>query len=280
MEDRKAKGTPPARAPALLASASQPSPPGHGGWRSWQRSCHCRGSIWCALVGVWHRTRRAILVPTARQQGVDGDEASSGAARWNCAQLHQQVFPSPWNRACVSTRDATPHRRHHPWTGDPEDPAPSATLCRPISHHPRVCLPSHRRGGLSLRPAASGRACGWGGVPWCVLSERRWPALMASRASAGAIADPAPGAHGASHACRLQVDTEENMQNSYPLCGVSTRWWSCVRSSCRVRRKIGLPIGSGSSPVWGRKRQQGTSGVPFERGRRPYACHLAEQPQP
>ena len=87
------------------------------------------------------------------------------------------------------------------------------------------------------------------------------------------------GAHGASHACRLQVDTEENMQNSYPLRGVSTRWWSCVRSSCRVRRKIGLPVGSGSSPVWGRKRQHGTSGVPFERGRRPYACHLAEQPR-
>src|SRR5262245_22513618 len=78
---RKAKGTPPARAPALLASASQPSPPGHGGGRSWQRSCHCRGSIWCALVGVWHCTWCAILVPTARQQGVDGDEASSGAAR-------------------------------------------------------------------------------------------------------------------------------------------------------------------------------------------------------
>ena len=195
----------------------------------------------------------------------------------NCAS---GSFPRPGNRACVSTRDATPHRRHHPWTGDPEDPAPSATLCRPISHHPRVCLPSHRRGGLSLRPAASGRACGWGGVPWCVLSERRWPALMASRASAGAVADPALGAHGASHACRLQVDTEENMQNSYPLCGVSTRWWSCVRSSCRVRRKIRLPVGSGSSPIWGRKRQHGTSGVPFERGRRPYACHLAEQPQP
>src|SRR5215813_10550691 len=33
---RKAKGTPPARAPALLASASQPSPPGHGGWRSYR----------------------------------------------------------------------------------------------------------------------------------------------------------------------------------------------------------------------------------------------------
>ncbi len=88
----------------------------------------------------------------------------------NCAS---GSFPRPGNWACVSTRDATPHRRHHPWTGDPEDPAPSATLCRPISHHPRVCLPSHRRGGLSLRPAASGRACGWGGVPWCVLSERR-----------------------------------------------------------------------------------------------------------
>ena len=112
-------------------------------------------------------------------------------------------FPRPGNRACVSTRDATPHRRHHPWTGDPEDPVPSATLCRPTSHHPRVCLPSHRCGGLSLRPAVSGRVCGWGGVPWCVLSEQWWPALMVSRASAGAVADPAPGRSW--HVSRLQV---------------------------------------------------------------------------
>jgi hypothetical protein len=159
--------------------------------RAWRleklhRSCHCHGSTWCALVGVWHRTRRATLVPTARQQGVAGDESSSGAARGNWARLRQRVFALALATGPVwSARDATPHRRHHPWTGDPEDPAPSATLCRPTSHHPRACLPSHRRRGLSLRPAASGRACGWGGVPWCVLSERRWPALMARLTPAG-----------------------------------------------------------------------------------------------
>jgi hypothetical protein len=43
-------------------------------------------------VGVWHRTRRATLVSTARQQGVDGEEASSGAARWHWARLRKRVF--------------------------------------------------------------------------------------------------------------------------------------------------------------------------------------------
>src|SRR5712691_11202400 len=68
-------------------------------------------------------------------------------------------------------------------------------------------------------PAASGRACGWGGVPRCVLAERRWPARMARGASQGKSLAGQPGwlrtlrqvAHGASHACGLQVDTEENM---------------------------------------------------------------------
>ncbi len=136
-----------------------------------QCSCHCRGSGSGALWWVSGTARGAPSLVFEQRVSRAWMEMKPAAEQraGTVPTCTSRSFPRPGNRACVSTRDATPHRRHHPWIGDPEDPAPSATLCRPISHHPRVCLPSHRRGGLSLRPAASGRACGWGGVPWCVL---------------------------------------------------------------------------------------------------------------
>src|SRR5262249_6651489 len=42
----------------------------------------------------------------------------------------------------VSARDTAHHRRHHAGRGDPQDPPPSETCCRPPSHYACPCPPS------------------------------------------------------------------------------------------------------------------------------------------
>ena len=141
--------------------------------------------------------------------------SASAGRGWRCSQQRSSALalgptaqaglcPRPGNLACVSARDTTPHRRHHPWTGDPEDPAPSATLCSPTSHHPRACLPSHRRGGLSLRPRSL-----WAGLwPGGCAAVRPRGAIVACAHGKQSLAGqpgrwrtPRQGAHGAYHAC-------------------------------------------------------------------------------
>jgi len=39
-----------------------------------------------------HRLRRGALLPTPRQQGVEGNEATTGSPRWHWAQLLKRVF--------------------------------------------------------------------------------------------------------------------------------------------------------------------------------------------
>ena len=39
-----------------------------------------------------HSQRRRTIIPTPRQQGVDGNEANTGAPRWNWARLLGRVF--------------------------------------------------------------------------------------------------------------------------------------------------------------------------------------------
>jgi hypothetical protein len=156
-----------------------------------------------------HRPRRATLVPTVRQQGVAGEAASSGAARWPWARLRQRVCVlalTPWPVCQQGTLRLLAAITHGP--GEPDDPAPSATLCRATAHHPRACLPSHLRVGRSLRPRSLWKGL-WLG--WCTAVRPRGATVACAHGQPGRLRTLRQVAHGPSYACGLQVDTEANM---------------------------------------------------------------------
>src|SRR2546427_5815443 len=88
------------------------------------------GALWCVSGTAPPTTRHPRSPSASAGRGWRGSQQRSSAlALGPTAQAG--LCPRPGTLACVSARDATPPRRHPPWTGEPEAPAPSATLCRP-----------------------------------------------------------------------------------------------------------------------------------------------------
>jgi len=142
------------------------------------------GALWWVSGTAQHAARHHRSHSTSAGSGWRGSQQQVAAlALGPTAQAG--LCPRPGNLSCVSAGDTAPHRRHHPWAGDPADPAPSATLCRPTSQRPRACLPRHLHVGLALRHRSLWEVVCWGGVARSVRATRLWPALMARRASRG-----------------------------------------------------------------------------------------------
>ena len=107
-------------------------------WRIWPPLCPCRGSTWCAMVAVWHRTATCVGRLSPRQQGVVEQEDTMASPRWSWARLLKHVFalnmaPCPWcQRGTLRIIAAITHGeviqrslRHLKLTVDPSPIAPA-----------------------------------------------------------------------------------------------------------------------------------------------------------
>ena len=156
-----------------------------------------------------HSHLRGAIIPTPRQQGLDGAEADTGVAVLELgAAPAAGVCAGDGHMSVLSARGAATHRRHHAGRGDPQDPPPSETCCRPTPHRACPYPPNTvRLGGLSRRQRVGARwpcarrdgvAHTAERVPSCVAIDL--PTLLSPKAPlrrspppAGAAA-PAPGA--------------------------------------------------------------------------------------
>jgi hypothetical protein len=122
-------------------------------WRSWPRSCPCRVCTSSAMPAAWRRTAtyvRRSVPPHASRVGRRGNALGNPVLDRGAA-LGASLWPRSGHVSLVSARDPAAHRRHHAGRGDPHDPAPSETLCRPTPHRAGPFPPSTIRLGR-LRP--------------------------------------------------------------------------------------------------------------------------------
>ncbi len=113
-----------------------------------------------------HSQLRGAIIPTPRQQGVDGREASTGTPCWSWARLLKRVFALDMATCPVlPTWLAPDHCRHHPGGGDHADPPSSEACGRPAPD--RSCPFSPRNFRLG-RLSHTSRV-----VSWATCAQRR-----------------------------------------------------------------------------------------------------------
>src|SRR5216683_1905125 len=76
--------------------------------KSWRHSCRCHGSTWSAYGGCLapHSLRRGAIIPTLRQQGVDGRHTTTASSPWSWARRLQRVFALALTRCPFCQRGA------------------------------------------------------------------------------------------------------------------------------------------------------------------------------
>src|SRR2546426_1453473 len=103
-----------------------------------------------------HSQLREAIIPTPRQQGVDGEEAKTGTPSWIWARLLGRVFDLYGHLSLLPTWLAPDHCRHDPGIGDHAHPTSSQAGLRATSHCTCPCAPSNvRLGRLGPRRRAS-----------------------------------------------------------------------------------------------------------------------------
>ena len=84
-----------------------------------------------------HSKLRDAIIPTPRQQGVDGEEAKTGTPYWHWARLlGRDLCIWIWRPSVLPPWLTPDHCRHHPGVGDHAHPASSQAGLRPTSHCP------------------------------------------------------------------------------------------------------------------------------------------------
>jgi putative transposase len=82
-----------------------------------------------------HSHLRAAILPTPRQQGLDGEEIPRSTPVLDVGQTSEaRVCPRDGHVSIVPARDTAAHRRHHARRGDWQNPPPSEARCRPTPH--------------------------------------------------------------------------------------------------------------------------------------------------
>jgi hypothetical protein len=137
-------------------------------WRSWRRSCPCRGSISGALGAVGRRTVRCALrsVPPAPTGGGRRGHAA-GHALWALGQATEpRLGPGYGHLSFLPTGLTARHCRHHPGVGDHAPLASSPAGVHSTSPCPCPLAPSTLR--VRLRP----RHSAWARRRQCAHSGR------------------------------------------------------------------------------------------------------------